>query len=198
VWDLDGKTLLEYGCIKPSFKTSKKKGVTELIYPQLQALKLANFAEELVELISKYDFDTIQAIVIEEINGSKNRLGQKTLDGLHWLLLDRLPRSLLFKVKYCDSDGKTGWRSAQGLALQLSETDKAMNKDRKAFNKKLAKGQKKKPVITQKTLAARFVNSKFGLAFDVDARESDSDICDAIGLGYYIIHHVLQEKVSGL
>ena len=194
LWDIESKSLLEYGFLKPSFKVPKVKGIPTLSYPQLQASKLAHFAEELVREIMQDE--SITYVAIEEINGSKNRLGQKTLDGLHWLLLDRMPKNLFGKVRYFDSDGKTGWRSAQGLKLQLSEQDKMLNKDTKAFNKKIAKGTKKKPVITQKTLAARLVNKLFNLSLDVDVNESDADIADAIGLGYFVLTKVMTNQVT--
>lgn len=181
---LDTFALLSFGIIVPDFKNPKKL----LAYPQLQVLKLKRLAEQVIELIDT----SVKKIVIEEINRGKNRLGQKVLDGFHFVLLSLMEPWTLPLVNFRDSDGLTGWRSAQGLRLQLSALDKASNKERKKFNKKLGRGQKKLSVVTQKTLACRFVNRHYDLALDCDVEETDGDKADAIGLGHFYIHKVLK------
>lgn len=178
--DLQTMTLLSYGVMLPDFKNPKKSGIPAFKYPELQVLKLERLSEQLLALID----DDTEVIVIEEINGGSRagRLSQKVLDAGHFLFLRRLPKDMLSKVIYVDSDGSDGWRSRQGLKLQLSDFDKQTNKERKKLNKKLGKGQEKLPMITQKTLACRFVNKCYGLNLDCDQRETDGDIADAIGL----------------
>jgi hypothetical protein len=174
--------LLEFGVIEPDYRNPKKL----LAYPQMHILKLRRLADQVLELIDV----SVKKIVIEEINRGKNRLGQKILDGFHFVLLDRMSWDMARLVTFWDSDGLTGWRSAQGLGLQLSEVDKAINKDRKKFNKKLGKKERKLPLITQKTLACRFVNKHYGLKLDADQDSTDGDKADAIGLGHFYLHKV--------
>lgn len=177
---LETNQLLSYGVIEPSFKNPKKL----LVYPQHQTLKLKTLAEQVLELVD----ESVQKIVIEEINRGKNRLGQKCLDGFHYILLARMSPDALAMVSFRDSDGLTGWRSANGLRLQLTPSDKLLNKERKKLNKRLGRGQKKLAIITQKTLACRFVNKQFGLKLDADVEETDGDKADAIGLGYFYLN----------
>lgn len=185
-WDLATKRLLAFGILLP--KVKPPRGV-KLAYPQMQVLKLRNLSDQIVDLID----GSVKKIVIEEINRGKNRLGQKVLDGLHWVLLDRMPWNFAEMVVYRDSDGSTGWRSAQGLGLQLSPADKMTNKERKKFNKKLGPREKKLPIISQKTLACRFVNKNYGLNLNVDKDSTDGDIADAIGLGHFYLHRCLND-----
>lgn len=184
---LETGELLSFGVIIPDFKNPTKKGVPTYAYPTAQVLKIRRLSAQILELI---DSD-VEKIVIEEINRGVQRIGQKVLDGLHFILLEKFPPGALARVFYEDSDGRYGWRSANGLKLQLSDGDKLVNKERKKANKKLAKGQKKFSIITQKTLACRFVNKQFGLSLDNDLRETDGDIADAIGLGYFAWKKVL-------
>lgn len=186
--DMDTKALITYGVLKPNFKNPKRKGISQFMYPQIQLFKMRELAQQVIDLIDP----TVEKIVIEEINRGKNRLGQKVLDGFHFIVLDRMKESDLFKVQYFDSDGKDGWRSAKGLALQLSDLDKMINKERRTFNKKLGKETREMPVITQKTLACRFVNKQFGLHLDDDSDSSHADIADAIGLGWFYLTKVLK------
>lgn len=182
-FSLDTKELLSYGEIKPDFK--KNKGTQHLEYPEFQVLKLERLAEQIIDELLVSDIDTI---VIEEINngGISGRLSQKVLDGGHFILLKMLPKKFLSKVKYINSDGKQGWRSASGLKLQLSESDRLQNKEVRKMNRKMKKG-KKIPVIDVKQLAVNYVNEKYKLTFTID----DNDICDSIGLGTHYLLNVL-------
>ncbi len=92
---------------------------------------------------------------------------------------------LVDRIVLKDSDGLVGWRS--DLNLRLSEDDKRLNKYRRAYNKKLPKGVKQLPIITKKHLACRFVNKTYHTVYDVDKNKSDSDVCDAIGLGTAVL-----------
>jgi hypothetical protein len=187
-YDLDTKKLLSYGVITPNLKNPTKKGIPTYAYPVAQVLKMRKLCAQILDLIDHQ----VESIVIEEINGSKNRLGQKVLDGFHFVLLDKMgPLDTLGRVFYVDSDGKEGWRSKFGLGLQLSETDKMLNKERKKYNKKLGKGTKKQPLITQKNLACNFVNKEYGLNLNSDVNSTDGDVADAIGLGHFVVTKVL-------
>jgi hypothetical protein len=162
-----------------------------MTYPIGQLAKMRDIARQIRELLEK--LPGVQRIVIEEINkGAKaGRMGQKTLDGLHWIVLNEIDRWLPMVV-YKDSDGATGWRS--DLNLVLSEVDKLENKKAKDLNRRLPKktrGVKKFPIITKKHLACRFVNEKYGaygIQLDCEERETDGDLADAIGLGHAVLH----------
>lgn len=183
-FNLDTKELIDYGFLKPILSKIEKK----YLYPAIQLSKMRNLSDQILPLIT----EETTHIVIEEINRGKNRLGQKVLDGFHFILMDRLPLKEINKVIYRDSDGSDGWRSRAGLALQLSDFDKDQNKQIRKFNNKLAKGEKDVPVINQKTLACRFVNKKFGLNLNSEVNSTDGDIADAIGLGYFMITKVIK------
>ncbi len=176
--------LLAFGVILPEFKNPKKL----LSYPQLHVIKFRQLADKVIELIDA----SVKKIVIEEINRGKNRLGQKVLDGFHFVLLERMSWDVAQLVTFRDSDGSTGWRSAQGLKLQLTTLDKEQNKERKKLNKRIGRGQKKLALITQKTLACRFVNKAYDLKLDCDVEETDGDKADAIGLGHFYLNKVLK------
>lgn len=185
-WDIKRKRLLSYGKLKPLVKNPKKKGVPLLEYPFIQLLKMQDLSEQIKTLIT----DDISHIVIEEVNQGKNRIGQKVLNGLHWILLERLKSGDLKKVSFCDSDGKVGWRS--GLKLVLSDADKLYNKSVKKLNKDI-KG-KKVQKITLKTLSCRFANREFGLDLNAERDIADADMADAINLGYHIIVRFLYDN----
>jgi len=172
----EGERLVDYGVIKPKVTKEYK----HLQYPFFQLMKMHNICRQIVSVVATGPWDHI---VIEEINRGKNRLGQKTLDGLHWILMEYLwQEGQDGVVKFFDSDGRDGWRSARGLGLQLSPTDKLQNKEISKFNKKVAK-KSQKTKITQKTLCCRYVNKKYGLKLT----EKENDIADAIGLGDFFI-----------
>jgi Holliday junction resolvasome RuvABC endonuclease subunit len=139
--------------------------------------KMLNLAEEIHKLILQYD-PTL--IVIEEIAGSKNRLGQKTLDGFHWIVLLTI-REYLKRVHFYDVTGAEGWRT--NLGLRQSEADKLQNKEAKKLNKRLASSQRL-PEVTPKTLAARYAHAKFGMVLDVDQNAGDADIADSLCMGH--------------
>lgn len=177
--ELEDGTLLEYGVIKPKLEKDQKKAR----YPVIQLYKMMSLANQILQKCRETNYDYI---IIEEINRGKNRLGQKTLDGLHWIVLEKLWGDRQEeKVIYFDSDGAKGWRSKAGLGLQLTAQDKLVNTERRKLNKKLARKQQQ-PLITQKTLSIKFVNDYYGLSLT----DKDNDIADAIGLGHFYIHHV--------
>lgn len=178
------KSLVSYGALKPQVK-----GITKLTYPKGALKKCQNLSEQIAKLI----IDVAPAkIVIEEINPGKNRMGQKVLDGFHFILLDRL-EELIPIIDFMDSDGKVGWRSAACLNLKLDKNDKTTNARRRKRNLETRKAAKKAgkrvtpgtilPVINKKHKAAEHVNSLFGTDFDVDKTSNHADICDSIGLG---------------
>lgn len=171
-FNLETKELIDYCALKPS-----TKGLKGLVYPELTLVKMQNFALKLRDYILEVD---PSIIVIEEIAGSKNRMGQKTLDGMHWILLKAIPEYIK-RVHYYDVTGAKGWRT--NLGLKLTDADKATNKEYRKLNKNLEKGTKKLPIIGPKHLAARYVNYTYGTHFDVDANTSDNDIADSIAMG---------------
>jgi len=188
------KSLIEQGYLKP-----KVPGITKLTYPMGALRKCQNLSSQIEALISTIDPDKI---VIEEINPGKNRLGQKVLDGLHFILLDRI-QSHIPIIYFLDSDGNTGWRSKACLNLKLSKNDKTVNTRRRKRNKETRATAKKAgkrvtpgtilPVINKKHKAAEFVNSLFETDLDVDKHSYHADIGDAIGLGVAYIVFILKK-----
>lgn len=179
IFDLGTKQLVEHGLIKPSLK-----GLGNASYPTGQLMKMRDIARQIRELLERNQ--GVKCVVIEEINkGVKaGRLSQKTLDGLHWIVLHTIDKWLPLVV-YKDSDGATGWRT--DLKLELSDVDKMENKKAKELNKRLPKRAKKFPVITKKHKACQYVNQKYGLMLDCEERETDGDMADAIGLGHAVL-----------
>lgn len=187
VWDLKTKKLEDYGFIKPN-----KKGMSKLEYPEKQLEVMRDIANQLMVLIYRIDGfhvdgseKKLQMILIEEVNAHKSRMTGKTLDGMHFILMDRIAgdrdQEYIKRVRYRDSDGDTGWRTR--LGLKLTEMDKKLNAERKKINKRKIRGTASLPIINKKHLACRYVNGKFGLNLDVDQNDSDGDVADAIGLG---------------
>lgn len=176
LFDVDKRQLMDFGAIKPV-----KKGLSKAVYPLKQLYVMRNLADQLEILIRKIAPDII---VVEEVNRHKSRMSGKTLDGAHWIFLDKLlisEEDFAKRVRYRDSDGPTGWRSR--LNLRLGENDKKLNAERKKINRRKTKGSADLPIINKKHLAARYVNSTLGLNFDVDKNATDNDIVDAIGMG---------------
>lgn len=172
VFDLKTRTLEETGRLRPT----TKGGVAKMVYPKQQLTKIKDLSSQIVALIERV---RPQIIVIEEIAGSKNRLGQKTLDAMHgilWLYIEEH----LDKVTYYDVTGNQGWRFH--LQLRLSEADKLANKEAKRLNKKLTPAQQI-PIIGPKHLAQRYVNATFGLSLNVDTAPTDADVGDAVAMG---------------
>jgi hypothetical protein len=176
-FDIETGELLEKGVIK--ITDSKFKGLT---YPEKQLQKMKAYSYEIMDIVNlKLIEGHSLKIIIEEVNRHKSRMTGKTLDGLHWILLNEMLEDTIKTVSYVDSDGLTGWRTTLGLFL--TETDKLVNKDHRAKNKKRPKGSKKLPIITKKDLACRFANKHYNLDLDCVKKSTDGDIADAIGLG---------------
>lgn len=173
VFGMESKKLLSYGTIKPS----TKGGVGKMTYPRQQLTKMVDIGNQILNLIQNFK---PHAIVIEEIAGSKNRMGQKTLDGLHFVVVWILEEYLDI-MNFYDVTGSDGWRTH--LSLRLSEADKLANKEAKILNKKLS-GSQKLPTIGPKHLACRHVNAHFGLALNYDKNETDGDIADSVGMAH--------------
>lgn len=171
-FDIGTKKLLQHGIIKPS----TKGGVAKMLYPKQQLTKMIDIGEQLANLIRNMK---PHCIVIEEIAGSKNRMGQKTLDGLHfvvaWIIEEYLPI-----VRYYDVSGSSGWRTH--LQMRLSDADKLANKEARTINKKLSRAQQI-PIISWKHLSCRFANSQHGLSLNFDTAETDGDIADSVSIG---------------
>lgn len=179
IFDITTYCLTEYGNFTPN-----NSGLSKLSYPEMQIKRIRSIVIQVINLINKENPDVIY---IEEINRGIGRLSQKVLDMVHGILLDRIDDKYLKKIIYINSDSSDGWRYL--LGLNLSQTDKLHNKEAKILNKKI---KKKIPIITKKHLAMRLVNKYYGLNFDVDAREKDSDICDAIGIGHAVLHKIIK------
>jgi len=171
ILDLESSALLTYGLLKP-----KTKGLSTLTYPQGSLKRIQSICEQIVTLLDTYP--NIEQIVIEEINQHRSRIGGKTLDGLHFVLLDRIQDKLPI-ITYKDCGGATGWR--KDLQLYLNDDDKE-------FNKLMRDQGKKKEVVTPKHLACRFVKENYGLDFDP---VKENDLADAICLGHVMVakHH---------
>lgn len=173
-FDVETKELLEYGVIKPD----KIKGITKLQYPEKPLKKQIAMANALTRLVFDLDPDVI---IIEEIAGSKNRIGQKTLDGAHYIFLDRLKEIFpLTKVIYYDVSGVSGWR--KHLNMRQSDADKLHNREIKKLNKKLSRAQQI-PKIGWKHLSCRHVNHFYKLDLNYDLRPTDGDIADSVSIG---------------
>jgi hypothetical protein len=171
VFDIETKALLEYGKLKP--KTSGE--VAKAGYPRQQLMKMIDLAQQMRTIVETHN-PTL--IVIEEIAGSKNRLGQKTLDGLHYIVAWVI-EEYLERVRYYDVTGASGWRTH--LKLRLSDADKLANAEAKKLNKQL-KASQRIPIIGPKHLACRYVNSVYNLTLNVDLNETDADVGDSIGM----------------
>lgn len=172
VFDIETHKLMDKGIMKPS----TKGGVAKMKYPRQQLTKMLDLGNQILDLIQHVK---PHAIVIEEIAGSKNRLGQKTLDGFHFIVVFTIQQYLDI-VSYYDVTGADGWRTH--LQLRLTDADKASNKEAKKLNKQLSSAQQI-PIIGPKHLAVRHVNSNFGLSLNFDTAETDGDIADAVGMG---------------
>jgi hypothetical protein len=178
VFDLDTHFLINSGVIK-----SKTRNLRTLPYPKGPLYRMQEMAEQIkTQLIDA--LPEIEIIAIEEVNNPSSRIGQKTLSGVHWILLN-LIEDKIDKVRFKDSDGANGWRTVLGLTL--TEQDKQRNKELRVINKNRLKGTKLKPLINKKHLACRYVTKYYGLLLNCDIRDTDGDIADAIGLGAAIL-----------
>lgn len=169
-FDIDAKTLLQYGHIVG--KRSKEK-----VKLRATLIRLTQMAADIQNLINTLK---PEVIVIEEVTGSKNRIAQKTLDAQHAILWVAL-QDRLHQIVYYDVSGTDGWRTH--LQLRLSEADKAANKEAKRVNKKLSKASTELPIINMKDLAVRHANSRFNLQLSREISPTHYDIADAISLG---------------
>lgn len=178
----DGK-LVDHGMIVP-----KVKGITKMLYPEKQLAKMRDISVKLFDLLMLKDPDHI---VIEEINRGISRIGQKSLDALHFLFIDEIDKMNVYedffsKLTYYDSNGKDGWRTH--LKMRLGKDDKEYNKMAREYNKKNAKKIKagaapRRDIVDWKNLAIRFVNENHKLDLDKKVKGS-GDIADAICMGH--------------
>ena len=171
----DGK-LTSWGLIKP-----KVKGITKMKYPLAQLMKCRDMSDKVVQLMLETKADEV---VIEEVNRGINRIAQKSLDALHFMILDRVYELVgdVEGVSYMDSNGKakSGWRPI--LGIRLSDADKKENARIRRQNKK--DPTQKTDVINWKTLSVRHVNKKYSLGLSPENNpKTDGDIADAICLG---------------
>jgi len=172
VFNMDTKELIEYGAILPKLDKYQRK----LGYPEIQLIKMISIANEIKKLVERINPKTI---LIEEISGSKNYLGQKTLDGLHWIVLYTIIKDIK-RVVFMNVTGYNGWRYL--LGLKLSEENKIHNKENKLMNKKLQRGSRKLIIITPKHLAQYYVNKTYNTPFDVENNATDNDVVDSIAM----------------
>lgn len=182
VLDIQSGILLAHGKLKP-----KVPGLAKMKYPRQQLEKMLNLSEQIVQVIENY---RPHQIVIEEIAGSKNRLGQKTLDGLHFIVVYHIQKYLDI-VHYYDVTGLDGWR--KHLNLVLSDADKEANKEARSLNKKLSKSQQI-PIIGPKHLSCRHANKCFNMNLNFDLDETDADIADAVSMGDAFLKYIAQKS----
>lgn len=171
VFNIDDGALITYGILKPS-----TKGISKLVYPKQQLTKMIDLSFQIRTLIENYKPTNI---VIEEIAGSRQRLGQKVLDGFHFCLLMHI-QEFIDIISYYDVTGSEGWRTH--LGLKLTELDKLANKEAKKMNKDLAP-KSRLPVYDAKDLACRYANVAYGLNLDAQVNQYDNDIADSISMG---------------
>jgi hypothetical protein len=160
-------SLIEYGMVKPQVK-----GITKLKYPEKQLKKIISISEQIEELVKELEPDQL---LIDEINRGINRIAQKSLDALYFLVLYFLAfehKDLVKEVVFFDSNGRQGWRTN----LKLSTKD---------IKEKKSRSQK------WKKAAEVVVNEYYGLKFDVWRMPGHSDICDSIAMG---ISYLLKNK----
>ncbi len=172
VFDIETGALITYGILKPNMKN----GVSKMVYPRQQLTKMIDLAFQIRSVIENYK---PTQIVIEEIAGSKQRLGQKVLDGLHWVVLMHV-QEFIDIITFYDVTGSNGWRSH--LGLRLSEEDKLRNKEAKKLNPELD-SKSRLPIVDAKDLAARYANKIYGLALDPQENQYDADVADSVSMG---------------
>lgn len=172
VFNIDTTELITYGTLKPS----TKGGVAKMTYPRQQLTKMIDLSFQIRNLILQYK---PTYIVIEEIAGSKQRLGQKVLDGLHWIVLFHV-QEFIDIIHFYDVTGRDGWRTH--LGLKLSEEDKAHNKEAKKMNKDLGRGSQL-PIYDVKDLSCRYANKTYGLTLNPQTSQYDADVGDSVSMG---------------
>lgn len=174
VFSRNSKKLEAHGRLTP-----KVAGIHKLRYPEAALLTIRDMSKRVRELVLLVN---PTRLVIEEINRGISRIGQKTLNGLHFFVLDEIMKvrpDLIRTLTYIDSNGRKGWRGL--LGLKLSEQDKQVNAEIRLKNRRKKSG--KAPLIDWKVLAQRWVNSNFKKSFNVWENPGDNDECDAIALG---------------
>lgn len=172
-FDSEDHSILEYGIIKP-----KVKGITKMKYPMKQLKRIMSISEQIVELVLEVEPDQL---VVEEVNRGINRIAQKSLDALHFMVLGYLLNShteLIENIKYIDSNGATGWRTRLGL------------------NTKAYKNTTKNRSQKWKKAAEDFIREAYGLEFDVWKIPGDADICDSIAMGIAYLLEVSDDSSS--
>ena len=172
------KKPIAYGAIKPT----RIQGISKMRYPESGYERIINMSNQVKDLVAEHDPDEI---VIEEVNRGRNRIAQKSLDALHYFVLDRLrllDKEWIGYVTYIDSNGIKGWRGK--LGLRLTPEDKAFNRSLRAKPKTKAL---KARVVDWKTLAARYINERFKIGLEIIERPSDADIADALCIGCAIL-----------
>lgn len=165
----EGTKLVRYGKLKP-----KVKGISGLKYPKGAYKRIINISDQVRDLVAQEDPDLI---IIEEINKGISRISQKSLDALHFFVIDRLfllGEEYVDLIKYMDT---IDWRGT--LGIRLDSQDKEYNKKARLHNKKLKNKDKKMRIIDAKDLAIRYVNKTLKLDFEYQ----DNDVVDAICLG---------------
>lgn len=149
-------------------------GLSKMRYPEAAYRRILVVTEQVAYWVSEEKPDII---LIEEINRGISRIPQKSLDALHFFVLDAIVQidpSYMSRIVYKDSNGKTGWRGE--LGLKLSEEDKEYNKKARNHNKN---NKLQLSIIDWKTLACRYLNGSYG--WNLDPKE-DADEADAICL----------------
>ena len=139
-FNLKTKKLISYGVLKP-----KVKGISKMKYPESALYKILDLSTLIRDLIEQVK---PTMVLIEEVNRGVNRISQKSLDALHFFVLDIIRcvnGKTLDIVQYTDSDGRSGWRKI--LKLKLSDEDKKHNATARKYNKK---NKLKKPIINKK------------------------------------------------
>lgn len=180
LFDITSRDLIGAGVV-----TNSVAGFSKLKGLELKLAKIQRMVVLIQDIVT--ESDDIAVIVIEEITGSKNRLSQKTLDFLHYAVLESLhsPWITSDRVRFIDVGGKNGWRPF--LGIRLNDGDKKANKIARRFNKKhCPKGSRKikELVIGWKDLSCRYASEKFGLELLVNTCPTDGDVADAICVGY--------------
>lgn len=143
-----------------------------------QARAIAN---RLVNHIVSFNPDMI---VIEQTNLGKDRHDQKTLEFVHFAVLDMLEGLKMDnRVVYVDT---SAWKTA--LGIKLSKEQRKHNsilskakKEAKLKGLQLKSSKKGQGKITSKHLSVAWVNEKFGLKLLLN----ENDTADAIALACY-------------
>lgn len=152
------KYLKSYGVIKP-----KVKGISKLKYPEKAYRNMVDMASKIKDILAAWEPDKVY---IEEINRGINRISQKSLDGLHWIVLHyclTIDPDLFLKIEYVDSNGNAGWRTKLKLSTK---------------NYKDYKGTS----LRWKLAAQDFVNKTYKKDFNVLTHPSDADMIDSIAM----------------